>query len=528
MRVFRRAQVALLGRLHALSVEPARVRFLAAARDPAAAQAARLRQILTANADTAYGRAMGFARVSSLTEYRARVPLVRYDDLAPWIERVAAGEPGVLTSEAVLAFERSGGSTAPTKWIPCTAGLLREFGSATGAWLGDLYRALPALRDGRSYWSVSPVAQARETTPGGLRVGFEDDTEYFDPVTRWALKRLLAVPASVGRLADLDRWRRATCLALLAADDLVLFSVWSPTYLARLMEALERDLDGLLAEVLPVRRRSLEAALRRSAGVTARALWPRLQLISCWADGASAEYVGDLRRWFPDTPLQPKGLLATEGVVSFPLWGQEGGALAVTGHHLDFLDLNAPRRVVSAHELRVGGEYSPVLTTSGGLYRYHLPDVVSCVGFTRAVPRVVFLGKLDRVSDLAGEKLNARHVEAALEAARRSTGLAWRFALVAPTRSTPPAYTLFVETDAPPELVERARAALEAGLEQSHPYRYARRLGQLGPLTVRRVRDGLAAFERRAVTRGQRLGDAKPTGLDAAFGWDDVFEGGAS
>jgi hypothetical protein len=150
------------------------------------------------------------------------------------------------------------------------------------------------------------------------------------------------------------------------------------------------------------------------------------------------------------------------------------------------------------------------------------------VGFTRAVPRVVFLGKLDRVSDLAGEKLNARHVEAALEAARRATGLAWRFALVAPTRGTPPAYTLFVETDASAELVLRALGVLEAELEQSHPYRYARQLGQLGPLTARRVRGGQAAFERHAVARGQRLGDAKPTGLDAGFGWDDVFGGGES
>jgi hypothetical protein len=521
-----RGLVQALGRLHVLSVQPARLAFQVAARRPEVAQSRRLRAILTANADTAYGRAHGFARVTSLADFRRRVPLVRYDDLAPWIARVADGEAGALTREPVLAFERSGGSTAPTKWIPCTAGLLAEFGAATGAWLADLHRALPTLRDGRSYWSVSPVAQARQITRGGVRVGFDDDTEYFDPLTRWALQHLLAVPGSVARLADLDAWRRATCRALLEADDLVLVSVWSPTFLTRLMQAMERDLPALLPTLPPPRAAAVQRAVDAEGRVTARALWPRLAVVSCWADGVSADYVGELSRWFLGVPIQPKGLLATEGVVSFPRWGERGAVLAVTSHHLDFLDVNGAMRPVSAHELRIGGQYSPVLTTSGGLYRYHLPDVVTCVGRTDGVPRVVFEGKLDRVSDVAGEKLNARHVEAAADVARRATGLQWRFALLAPSRREPPAYTWFVEADADDEVLERARDVLEQGLTESHAYRYARQLGQLGPLVVRRVQGGLAAYERRVVALGQRLGDAKPTLLDARFGWDDAFDGG--
>jgi len=518
-----RGLVPLLGRLHQASVQPARLAFQVASRRPDVAQGLRLRSILAANADTAYGRAHGFDRVTSLSDFRRRVPLVRYDDLVPWVQRAAEGEPRVLTAEPVRAFERSSGSTAPTKWIPYTSGLLAEFGAATGAWLADLYRALPSLRDGRSYWSVSPVAQARETTRGGLPVGFEDDTEYFDPMTRWALGRLLAVSPAVGRIADLGEWRRATLLALLEADDLALISVWSPTFLTRLMEALAADLDDLLATLRPQRASAIRASLDATGRLTGEALWPRLAVVSCWADGASAEYVEELRAWFPRTPVQPKGLLATEGVVSFPLWGSEGSVLAVTSHHLDFLDLNAHSRPRSAHELEVGGEYSPVLTTSGGLVRYHLPDVVTCVGRTGAVPRVAFLGKLDRVSDLAGEKLNARHVEAALADVRRVTGLSWRFVLLAPCRRRPPGYTLFVETDAPPAVLLQARRVLEERLSESHPYRYARALGQLGELEVRRVRDGVAVYERRVLARGQRLGDAKPTGLDARFGWDDAF-----
>jgi len=327
----------------------------------------------------------------------------------------------------------------------------------------------------------------------------------------------------------MDTWRRQTLVHLLAADDLGMISVWSPTFLLRLMERLEADLADLLAALPATRAREVGAAVERAGGARGAAIWPRLQLISCWTDGTSADYLPALRRWFPRTEIQPKGLLATEGVVSIPM-GDEGlRLLALTAHHLELFDVeDGGRRPVSAWELKIGGRYSPVLTTGGGFYRYHLPDVVRCEGFVERAPVVRFEGRLDRVSDRVGEKVHAAQVEAGLAEARAQTGVSWCFALVAPDERDPPGYTWFVESDADEGALVRAAKTLEAHLSQGHHYAYARRLGQLAPLRVRRVRDGLATYERVLVRGGQRLGDLKPTLLDTRTLWGRAFDEGSA
>jgi len=364
-------------------------RFVEAVDQPRRTQESYLRQLVGANTETAFGRVHRFADVGSLDAFRDQVPVRDYEQYAPWIQRVADGESAVLTAAPVRVMEHSSGSTSVNKLIPYTDQLLEEFSAATGPWIYNLHCGFPALAGTLSYWSVSPVTRQRETTSGGIPIGFEDDTEYFGPVQRWALSQLMAVPASVARVPDLEEWRRTTCHHLLEAEDLGLISVWSPTFLTLMMEYLEANLDALLADLSPRRAAAIRLAVDRSGELTGDVLWPRLQVVSSWADGSSADFVQQLRRWFPRTPIQPKGLLATEGVVSFPLCGRPGAVLAVGGHFIEFLDLDHPDRApLLADELREGGSYSPLLTTGGGLYRYHLKDVVRCVGRFRGTPLV--------------------------------------------------------------------------------------------------------------------------------------------
>lgn len=508
------------------SLRGAARRFEAACRDPARAQQERLKAFLAANADTAYGRAQGYARIGSIEDFQRRVPISGYDALAPWVDRIARGESSVLTAEPVRMMERTSGSTAAVnKLIPYTDALRAEIAAAVDAWLHDLLTGLPRLAWGRQYWSVSPVTRARELSEGGLPIGFEDDTEYFDPVTRWALRRILAVPSEVARLPDLDTWRRATLRHLLAAEDLALVSVWSPSFLTLLMEALPPLLDGILAELPTRRAKRIRRGLDRAGRLTGEALWPGLQLISCWTDASAADFVPAMRALFPETRVQGKGLLATEGVISVPLLAHaEGSVLAVTGHFLEFLEVESPDAPPKlAHELKEGGLYSPLLTAGNGFARYHLKDMVRCVGWHEATPRVRFEGRLDRVSDLCGEKLDARQVDRALELARAASGARLGFALVAPVREHPPHYCLFVESDSSDDALAKLRDAMEAALREAHHYRYCRELGQLGPLALERVEGGWRVYERTLTNAGVRAGDIKPTHLDARPVWAEAF-----
>ena len=136
-------------------------RRLTGLRDLAVTQRALLAGLLRRNASTRYGRDHGFALIAGPDDFRRAVPLSRWDDYADDVGRIAAGEPGVLTTERVRLLEPSSGSTAAVKLIPYTASLKAEYQRGLLPWLHDLYTTHPGLRRGRSYWSVTPRPPGR-------------------------------------------------------------------------------------------------------------------------------------------------------------------------------------------------------------------------------------------------------------------------------------------------------------------------------------------------------------------------------
>jgi hypothetical protein len=527
-----------------LSLTPAWLRFRAAAQAPRLAQRAALLRVLSGAEGTRFAQDHGLERVRCFEDYQAAVPIRDHEGHRPYLERAVQGEPRVLTAEAPRLFERTSGSSGVDKLIPYTPALLREFAAATGPWLHDLYTRRPALRDASAYWSISPLTRRAERTPGGDRIGIEDDAEYFPKPVRRLLRVLLPVPPSVAQLPDVAACRYVTLRHLLADPCLGLLSVWNPSFLTLLLTFAQEHAEALADDVAhgtltppaplpaeapafgpfapdPEQGAAIRAAFLGAGPPDLRRVWPRLSLVSCWTDAAAAGPLAALRPWLPaGVEVQGKGLLATEGVVSFPLLGHEGGVLAVASHLLELQpvdDLEA--RPVLPHQAEVGGVYRPILSTGGGLYRYPLGDAIEVIGRAYATPRVRFLGRIDGVSDLRGEKLAPAHVEAALDAALAPLG-PLPFRLLAPGAGDPPSYVLYLEgANDTAGLAED----LDRRLQANHAYAYCRELGQLGPVTVRAVTAGQARYEEALVARGQRAGDLKPPGLHRGDFWGAVY-----
>nr|NLI49019.1 GH3 auxin-responsive promoter family protein [Propionibacterium sp.] len=483
----------------ATACAPAHARLLALAGGDGLrrAQARLLGRMLARNAGSEFGRRHAFGRLRGVSDYARAVPLSTWDDYADAVARIAAGTPGVLTAEPVRLLEPSSGSTAATKLVPYPAGLRADFGRGLRPWLHDLDRSFPGVRTGRAYWSVTP-AVSRPAAAGGVRVGFDEDADYFGPLTKHLMGAVFAVGGDVARVATMDEFRARTLTALLAADDLALVSVWNPTFFTLLLDWAADHATGLTAG-LPARRRSVLAGAVRAGDWAA--VWPRLTVVSCWADAQAAPAASELAGRLPQALLQPKGLLATECIVSVPIERAGGAVLAARSHFFEFVGEGGGDPVL-AHELEAGRRYAVVVTTSGGLYRYRLGDLVEVTGHFGALPVLRFVGRADRVSDLVGEKLAEAFVASALAAAGASG-----FAVLTPDGRR--GYVLV--TDAPsPGLAER----LDAALRQNFHYDYARRLGQLD--AVRVADAGPDAAERyldACVRRGQRLGDVKVPAL---------------
>ena len=460
-------------------------RFRRARRNPRRVQEEILATFLRGNAGSCYGQKYDYTSITSVEEFQKRVPIVTYEELEPWIHRIISGEQGVLTSEPVLMLEKTSGSSGPAKYIPYTASLRREFQNAVGVWMYDLYRNHEGLYGGRQYWSISPAVQAKEVTPGGLPVGFAEDVEYLSPFAQKVVKSVMAVPSSVARSTDMDTCRRSTMEALVRCHDLRLLSVWNPSFLTTLMG------------YLPAGKRPAD-------------LWPELSMISCWTDGAASRFVPDLKALFPGVPIQGKGLLATEGVVSVPLAGSSGSAPAITSHFLEFIESSGRVRLVD--ELEVGQKYTVVQTTGGGFARYSLDDQVEVV----APGEIRFAGRNVQVSDLCGEKLSEAFVGEGIQKMELPG-----FVMLAPEWDKPPRYNLFVEADHPEEIAEK----VEDYLRKSFHYNYCRELGQLGPVRGIRVTDGDRSYLAGCEALGQKAGDVKPAYLRRELGWIGRLEG---
>lgn len=513
------------------------MRFRRALKNPAETQQCILNRLLRANAECAYGLAHGFDKIRNYAKFRDRVPIVDYADIEPWITRVMRGEQRVLTCDPVTRLVPTSGTTTGRKLIPYTTGLQREITAAVAPWMVDLIRQHPEVPFGPAYWSISPAIPASDNEPSAVPVGFDDDSAYLSGIQQRLASATFAVPAVLRKVTDVECSRYLTLLCLLREPELRLVSVWHPSFLALLLDALPKWWDELLHDVehgvcqraaalphemhahfasAPQPRRADE--LRHANPAHPQSLWPRLRVVSCWGDAQAALATADVKRRLPDVAIQSKGLLATEAFVSIPF--RNNHPIAITSHFFEFSDAFGKTRL--AHELKPGENYSVIVTTSGGLWRYRLGDIVEVDGFVSATPSLRFLGRGASVSDLCGEKLAETFVTRAIEASCATCNFTSPFAMLAPESDGGGRwnYTLFVEGDPPPALTAR----LENELRRNPHYSHCRELGQLGPVECFKViNSAYQTFCKTIAGEDRRLGDIKPQSLSPRTDWRGHF-----
>ncbi len=530
---------------------PSSMAFVRACRSPQQAQQAAFVRLQNNWRDTAFAkRRPELLRVRTIAELAQVAPLSTYDDLAVDLDAAARGERYARSSSSLVRFERSGGSSGVQKMLPLTKAFLADVQRGVSPWLFDLYRHQPGLRTGSAYWSISPIGKKAAPTAGGVPVGADDDSSYLPAPIAGLLSQVMVASPALARFPDIDSCRYATLRLLLQRDDLALVSVWSPTFLTLLLDVLDEHAERLLDDLarglcrvprvfgdaarddavqaavkrLPIEARARRAeALRRAMARHGRLrpvdVWPRLELVSMWQDGESRRYVDDVVKRLPGVPLQAKGLLATEGIVTVPITSAPAPVLCINSHVYEFLLDDG--RVVPPHELRAGQTAEVVLSTTAGLVRYRLGDRVVVDGHFHSTPCLRFVGRSGVVSDLVGEKVAADRVASVFSDAASVVG-APRFAMLVPWRKQRARYRLYV--DGYSEAQARAfGVAVDAGLAAGHPYRYARDLGQLAPVEVVSVAGAWRRYEDACVARGQRAGDIKGVSLALDDAWHGIF-----
>ena len=388
----------------------------------------------------------------------------------PWIERIKEGQPDQLFVGVPIGFERTAGTTAGGKLIPYSTYGLQDFRYALLPWLVGTARRRGI--EGKVYLSISPATRKTEKA-AGIPIGLPDGA-YLGEAAAAVLWKLTCVPFHVAGLTDVDAWRRETLKYLKAARDLELISVWSPTFLLRLLDELPDP----------------------------REIWPNLKVVSCWTNASSATAARELARRLPHGHIQPKGLLSTECVVTVP---DDEERPALTAH--GFFEFEDAQGLHLPGDLQEGRQYQVIATTASGLYRYRTGDLVRYEGRAKlGRPILEFIGREGLVSDLVGEKLSEPFVERCLESVPG-------FRFLAP-RAEGDGYMLAVEAR-----VEVPLEQIEEKLCANPQYAYARRLGQLSPLRVLPVAGLYDRYVDAELKRGVRLADIKTVALRKEHRW---------
>ena len=136
-------------------------------------QAEWLQKCLASAQDTEFGRRHGFQHIDTPQAYQEAVPLHTYNDLRPWLERVAKGVPDLLFDGLPVAFECTAGSLGGAKLIPYSREGLKDFKNALRPWLAQTITQ-HGIQEGSCYWVTSPALRRPGEILPGIPLGLPD------------------------------------------------------------------------------------------------------------------------------------------------------------------------------------------------------------------------------------------------------------------------------------------------------------------------------------------------------------------
>lgn len=397
--------------------------FDAAISDPEAAQAQRLVGILEHSRGTAFATDHGLTGTETLAQLRDVVPVRRHVEMLPYLDRVEAGEGGVLALGEVRHLVETSGTTGRAKHLPVNERWIRSCNIAQRLWMLGLLRDDEGLAGGRALSVISPAEHSRSV--GGIPIGSNTGRMFLDQP--WWTRIRSAVPYAVCEIPD-PELRVYTLLRHALGKEIRSWTTANPSTIllyCRKLQAFWDDLRADAAEGTLCRgpAAGLDAADRRrlSAGLGRvrlgddphpAAIWP-LRRINCWTGGAAKFFLTKLPNALGrDVPVREVGIHASEGV--FAVSVDDGDpVLWVGGHVLELRD--EAGGIVGPTEVEVGREYELIVTTEAGLWRYAMGDLVRVTGWLGRTPRVVFVRKAGSFLNATGEKVTEDQVLAAAQ-----------------------------------------------------------------------------------------------------------------
>lgn len=361
-----------------------------------------LKELLRAASHTEQGERYGYSTLKSVDAYRSKVPVLSYDEILPAIEKARRGEANILWPGRVRWFAKSSGTTSTkSKFIPVTDESLQ----------GCHYRGIKDLLAifSRNFPDNKIFYGKALTLGGSHKISLEDNH------------------ALTGDLS-----------AILLENAPRVSNFWkSPDKKTALIDDFERKVDLLTKTAVKQNITSMSGVpswyltlikyvLSYTGKRNLSEIWPNLEVF--FHGGISFSPYREIYKKLIESPRMKyvETYNASEGFFGIQDDPSDGSMLLMLdyGVYYEFEPIGSgegeTKDICSLGEVKKGVNYSLIISTNSGLWRYRIGDTIT---FTSLDPyKFKITGRTKHFINAFGEEVIVDNSDKAIAAACAATG----------------------------------------------------------------------------------------------------------
>lgn len=350
-----------------------------------------LKSIVQKASTTRFGKDHGFNSIANYEEFKKQVPIRDYEELKPYFDSVAAGQPDVLWPGKPAYLSKTSGTTSGTKYIPITKDSIpNHINSARNALLSYVHETGRGdFLDGKLiFLSGSPELDQK----AGI---------------------------NTGRLSGIVNHHVP---GYLRSNQL-------PSFQTNCIEDWEEKLDRIIDETISQNMTLISGIppwvqmyfdkIQARTGKKIRDVFPDFSLFVYGGvnfEPYRAKLYESIGKKIDSIELYP----ASEGFIAYQDSQQAEGMLMLlnSGIFFEFIPSEEyfsenPRRM-SIEEVELGKNYALIINSNAGLWGYSIGDTVKCV--SKDPYRIVVSGRIKHFISAFGEHVIGEEVEKAMKA----------------------------------------------------------------------------------------------------------------
>lgn len=362
-----------------------------------------LKRVLRKLNDTAYRQHHSDRQIKSYEQYRRQIPIVEYEEIRPWVERMLQGERNVLLSGGCRWFATSSGTSGgKSKYLPVPGLHLQSChyrGASDALWL-----YLDTRPDSRFFAQKSLVIGGSHTP-----------TPYASGTHTGDLSAIL-----VENMPPLGQMYRVP------SKQTLLMGEWISKMKQIVEEVAPQDV-GSLSGVPSWMLEMIMAILEKTGAKTLSEVWPNLEVF--FHGGISFDpYRDKYKALIPSSRMQYRETYnASEGFFGIQDDPADRAMMLMQDYGIfyEFIPMTQydrpDREAIPLEAVETGVNYAMVISTLGGLYRYIIGDTIRFTGLNPH--KFIITGRTASFINAFGEELMVHNTTEAVSRVSRECGV---------------------------------------------------------------------------------------------------------